>query len=118
MNVEIVKEYAFEAAHFLPNVPDGHKCKGLHGHSYKVRVCVWGAFDPVMGWVCDFGDVSAVCKPDIQRLDHSVLNDRIPNPTAENVAIYLLGRWASIGAVWVEVQETATAWARASMGEQ
>ncbi|MBL7710671.1 MAG: 6-carboxytetrahydropterin synthase, partial [Chitinophagaceae bacterium] len=32
--MEIYKEFAFDAAHFLPNVPEGHKCKQMHGHTY------------------------------------------------------------------------------------
>ncbi|MFW2389327.1 MAG: 6-pyruvoyl trahydropterin synthase family protein, partial [Polyangiales bacterium] len=38
--MEIWREFRFEAAHLLPNVPEGHKCKRLHGHSYRVRVYV------------------------------------------------------------------------------
>lgn len=34
----ISKEFRFEAAHSLPHLPDGHKCKRVHGHSYKVVV--------------------------------------------------------------------------------
>ena len=30
--MEIWKEFTFEAAHLLPNVPEGHKCRRLHGH--------------------------------------------------------------------------------------
>ena len=39
VNVELTKEYRFEAAHRLPRVPAGHKCARMHGHSYKVEVC-------------------------------------------------------------------------------
>ena len=38
--MRIYKEFSFEAAHRLPNVPDGHKCARLHGHSFHVRVTV------------------------------------------------------------------------------
>ncbi|MCX8000431.1 MAG: 6-carboxytetrahydropterin synthase, partial [Leptospiraceae bacterium] len=30
--LELVREFSFDAAHLLPNLPDGHKCKRLHGH--------------------------------------------------------------------------------------
>ncbi len=43
--MEIFKEFTFEAAHRLPNVPDGHKCARLHGHSYQVVVHVEGPVD-------------------------------------------------------------------------
>ena len=45
-NVELVKDFRFEAAHFLPNVPAGHKCLRMHGHSFRVAVHVRGDVDP------------------------------------------------------------------------
>ena len=49
--MEIFKEFRIEAAHRLPNVPPGHKCARLHGHSFRVAVHVAGAVDPHLGWV-------------------------------------------------------------------
>ena len=40
--MEIWKEFSFDAAHLLPNVPEGHKCRRLHGHTYTVRIYVRG----------------------------------------------------------------------------
>ena len=40
--MEIYKEFSFEAAHKLPNVPEGHKCARLHGHTFYVRIVVSG----------------------------------------------------------------------------
>src|SRR5947199_206337 len=50
MKVELVKEYRFEAAHKLPNVPEGHKCQRLHGHSFKFEIHVVGPVDARSGW--------------------------------------------------------------------
>ena len=47
--MEIFKEFTFEAAHRLPNVPAGHKCARLHGHSFRVRVTVDGPVDAQSG---------------------------------------------------------------------
>ena len=52
----IFKEFTFDAAHFLPNVPDGHKCREVHGHTYKLTVFIDGPVDNELGWVMDFGD--------------------------------------------------------------
>ena len=42
--MEIFRVFQIEAAHYLPNVPEAHKCRRLHGHSYKVEVVVaWPA---------------------------------------------------------------------------
>ncbi|MDP3938581.1 MAG: 6-carboxytetrahydropterin synthase, partial [Deltaproteobacteria bacterium] len=44
--MEIFKEFTFEAAHRLPNVPPAHKCARLHGHSFQVAVHVRGMMEP------------------------------------------------------------------------
>jgi len=48
--MQIYKEFIFEAAHRLPNVPDGHKCGRLHGHSWKGVIHVEGELDPQTGY--------------------------------------------------------------------
>jgi len=79
----------FEAAHCLPNVEEGHKCAGIHGHSWHVRIVIEGKINEKTGWVCDFDDVKKVWKPLWEKLDHSNLNDFIPNPTSELVATWI-----------------------------
>ena len=61
--MEIFKEFRIEAAHRLPNVPPGHKCARLHGHSFRVSLHISGPVDPHLGWVCDFADLSAAFAP-------------------------------------------------------
>ncbi|MGL1901680.1 MAG: 6-carboxytetrahydropterin synthase QueD [Fibrobacterales bacterium] len=89
--MRIAKSFTFDAAHFLPNVPDGHKCKNLHGHTYKVEIELDGPVDSVTGFVMDFGDLKTVVKPLIDLLDHRFLNDieGLENSTAENLSIWL-----------------------------
>ena len=60
MTMEIFKEFTFEAAHRLPNVPPEHKCARLHGHSFGVVVRVEGEVGPDSGWVIDFADIAAL----------------------------------------------------------
>jgi 6-pyruvoyltetrahydropterin/6-carboxytetrahydropterin synthase len=94
--MEIFKEFTFEAAHLLPNVPAGHKCARLHGHSFRVKVYVRGPVDPHLGWVADFADLKTAFRPLHDRLDHRYLNDieGLENPTSENIA-----RW-----IWTHLQ--------------
>ena len=88
--MEIFKEFTFEAAHRLPNVPPGHKCARLHGHSFRVRVEIEGPVGQETGWVRDFADVTCAMRPVLDRLDHYYLNEvpGLENPTSE-----LLARW-------------------------
>ena len=88
--VRLVREFTFEAAHHLPNVPPGHKCGRLHGHSFRVDVICEGQIDPTTGWLIDFADIKEAVQPVIGQLDHSYLNEieGLSNPTSEN-----LSRW-------------------------
>jgi 6-pyruvoyltetrahydropterin/6-carboxytetrahydropterin synthase len=109
---EIFKEFTFEAAHRLPNLPPDHKCSRLHGHSYRVVVHVEGALDPELGWVQDFGDLKTAWKPLDAQLDHYYLNEvpGLENPTSEVLAEWI---WARLtpslpGLSAVTVRETCT----------
>ena len=88
MTTAIFREFSFEAAHRLPNVPEGHKCRRLHGHSFKVEVHVTGTVDPGTGWIMDFGEIKAAFRPLEEQLDHNYLNEiaGLENPTSENLA--------------------------------
>lgn len=92
--MEIYKEFTIEAAHMLPNVPDGHKCKRLHGHSFKIAIYIEGTIDLKSGWVADFSHIAAIFQPIFERLDHHYLNDieGLENPTSENLACWIWHR--------------------------
>lgn len=94
MNVTLTKDFRFEAAHALPNVPPDHQCARVHGHSYKVEVSVCGPVDPASGWLMDHSEISALVKPVIAELDHRYLNDvpGLENPTFEQLAVWLWRR--------------------------
>lgn len=106
--MRIFREFRFEAAHRLPNVPEGHKCSRLHGHSYSVEVHVTGPIASDTGWIVDFGCVDAAFDPIRKRLDHSFLNDLIPNPTSEHLAAWIWGELATSvrGLCRIVVRET------------
>ena len=89
--MEIFKAFTLESAHRLPNVPPGHKCARLHGHSFRVEIHVSGPVDPQLGWVMDFADVKAAFDPLFRQLDHNYLNDvpGLENPTSENLARWI-----------------------------
>jgi len=92
--MEIYKEFRFEAAHRLPNVPEGHKCSRLHGHSWKGVVYVEGDLDERTGWIMDYGDIKTAFEPIYRQLDHRYLNeiDGLENPTSEVLAKWIWDR--------------------------
>jgi len=94
--VELVKDFRFEAAHFLPNVPEGHKCRRIHGHSFRGEIAVRGNVDPKIGWLIDFADLKREVDPIVARLDHYFLNEieGLENPTSEMVAVWIWERLA------------------------
>ena len=113
MRTEISKSFQLEAAHRLPNVPAGHKCERLHGHSFQVTVHVRGEVDPHLGWVVDFAEITRAWQPLHDLLDHHYLNEvpGLENPTSEHLARFILERLRVPGASLsaVSVAETCTA---------
>lgn len=110
--MEIWKEFSFDAAHLLPNVPEGHKCRRLHGHTYTVRTYVRGEPDENVGWIVDYADIKEAFDPIRERLDHYYLNEieGLENPTAEILARWI---WQHLeprleGLSRIEIQETCT----------
>ncbi|WP_314412879.1 6-carboxytetrahydropterin synthase QueD [Pantoea septica] len=91
MSTTLFKEFQFEAAHHLPNVPAGHICGRLHGHSFLVRLEITGEVDAHTGWVMDFAELKAAFKPLYERLDHHYLNEiaGLENPTSEVLAKWI-----------------------------
>lgn len=90
MNVKLVRKVSFEAAHRLPNVPPGHKCERLHGHSFRIEIVVEGPVNPETGWFVDYSEIDDAWSPLYEKLDHHYLNEveGLENPTSE-----ILSRW-------------------------
>lgn len=110
--MQIFKEFTFEAAHRLPNVPVGHKCARVHGHSFRLEVHVRGEVGVDSGWVIDFADIKTAFAPTLEQLDHHYLNEieGLSNPTSENLAQWI---WARLeprlpGLAKIVVYETCT----------
>jgi 6-pyruvoyltetrahydropterin/6-carboxytetrahydropterin synthase len=109
----VFKEFTFEAAHKLPNVPEGHKCGRLHGHSYRFIVEIEGEIDSFTGFIIDFADIKQIINPIINELDHYYLNDirGLENPTCENLSKWLFFKISALLPTLkkVTVYETCTA---------
>ena len=111
--MQVFKEFQIEAAHLLPNLPEEHKCRRLHGHSFQILVTVEGDLDPKYGWVIDFADIGKAFRPLFEMLDQRYLNDisGLENPTSENLARWIWSRLVNVlpGLTSVQVKETCTA---------
>ena len=111
----ISQAFVFEAAHYLPHVPEAHRCRRLHGHSYRIELRIAGDVDAHTGFVVDFFEVEKAFQPLLEQLDHYLLNDiaGLENPTAENIAIWIFDRirLALPQLQAVKVFETPMCWA-------
>jgi 6-pyruvoyltetrahydropterin/6-carboxytetrahydropterin synthase len=94
MYIRLVKSFTFEAAHWLPTFPQGHKCRRMHGHSFRVEVIVEGDCDEAAGYLVDYGDIKRATEPLEKALDHYCLNeiDGLENPTSEMIAKWIWDR--------------------------
>lgn len=111
--MQLRKSFQFEAAHRLPHLPEGHKCRRLHGHSFVAEIVVEGPLDPRLGWVMDYADIKAAFRPLWEQLDHRYLNEvpGLENPTSEAVAQWIWDRLKPALPLLTEVvvAETCTA---------
>jgi 6-pyruvoyltetrahydropterin/6-carboxytetrahydropterin synthase len=111
--VQVRKSFHFEAAHVLPHHPG--KCSRLHGHSYRLEVAVNGSIQsdgPSQGMVIDFDEIDNVVQVTIiDQLDHVSLNELMPNPTSENIIMWIWRRLdpSLDGLTELVLWETATA---------
>ena len=89
--MDLRKTFQIEAAHRLPNVPTGHKCARLHGHSWRIEVAIEGPVGNDTGWVMDYAELKAAFQPIHDRIDHNYLNEipGLENPTSERLAVWL-----------------------------
>ncbi len=80
----------FAAAHQLRMVAE--KCENLHGHNWKIEVCVVGDTLNEAGILMDFGEIKKEVAEVIRSLDHHFLNELecfAGNPSSENIALHI-----------------------------
>ena len=104
---EVMIERNFSSAHQLRGYQG--KCENLHGHNYKIEIYARGRELDNIGLLVDFGELKMAADEVVQYLDHRNINELPPfdvelNPSAENLARYILERVAArVGDDRVEV---------------
>lgn len=113
MRARLTKDFRFESAQTLPNVPSTHKCGRMHGHSFLVEISVEGDVNPATGWIYDHAEISRAMDPIVEMLDHAYLNEvpGLENPTIELMAGWLWRKLAPQlpGLAEIVIHETPTA---------
>ncbi len=113
MHCRLTKDFRFESAQTLPNVPSPHKCGKLHGHSFKIEISIEGEVNPITGWIYDHAEISEAMRPLLELLDHGYLNDipGLENPTIELMAAWFWQRLEPVlpGLCEIVIHETPTA---------
>jgi 6-pyruvoyltetrahydropterin/6-carboxytetrahydropterin synthase len=108
-----VEAFDFDAAHRLPNLPRGHKCRRLHGHTYRVEVVLRGEPDE-RGFVVDYAEIAKAWKPVHKTLDHRYLNriEGLETPSTEALAPFIARMLVDAlpMLVAVRVYESTTTW--------
>ena len=95
---EVMIERNFSSAHQLRGYRG--KCENLHGHNYRVEIYARGRELNNVGLLVDFVELKAAADEVVNYLDHRNINELPPfdeelNPSAENLARYILERVAS-----------------------
>jgi 6-pyruvoyltetrahydropterin/6-carboxytetrahydropterin synthase len=95
---EVMIERNFSSAHQLRGYKG--KCENLHGHNYKIEIFARGRELDHIGLLVDFGELKTAADDIVQYLDHRNINELPPfdaelNPSAENLARYILERVAA-----------------------
>jgi 6-pyruvoyltetrahydropterin/6-carboxytetrahydropterin synthase len=88
---ELCVEFVFESAHFMPEFPEGHPNRKMHGHTYYGVVTVENKINPATGYVMDVAEFQKLIRPVVQKLDHNLLNDikGLEQPSSERIAAWL-----------------------------
>lgn len=110
MKLELKQHFRIEAARFLPHLEEGHPCRRMHGHGFRISLRLIGETHARIGWVRDYHEISRTVAPVLNGLDHRVLNEvpGLENPTSEHLAIYLFEKLAALLPELVQVTVSET----------
>lgn len=92
--MRIFIEDTFDSAHSLPHLPPPHKCRELHGHTYKIRLEFEGPIDSQTGFILDYDLAKSYWSAVKVRLDHRCLDPIIkPYSSCEHLSQFIASQW-------------------------
>ncbi|MDM4768500.1 6-carboxytetrahydropterin synthase [Pelomonas sp. SE-A7] len=83
----IWKELTLDSAIQLKRAPEGHVLRGIHGHTYTLRLHLAAELDQLMGWTVDFGDVKTQFDPIFKAIDHRPLYEIADLPDGDTASL-------------------------------
>lgn len=114
MKITLTREFRFDAAQSLHVFPEGHKCRNIHGHTFRLLVSVTGEVNPDTGMFYDHAEIAKVVRPLVAKLDHRYLNEieGLECPTIENMCHWIWGKIQPDlpGLSEIVLYETPTTW--------
>lgn len=92
--MQIFEQFTFDSAHFLPHVPNRHKCKEIHGHTYRLSVFVEGELQNKLEWVMDFAQMKNVIDRVVKSIYYKLLNNisGFKKSSLEIITVWLLNK--------------------------
>jgi 6-pyruvoyltetrahydropterin/6-carboxytetrahydropterin synthase len=94
----IWKELTLDSAIQLKRAPAEHPLRGIHGHTYTLRLHLSAPLDEVQGWTVDFGDVKTLFDPIFKAIDHRPLYEiaDLPDGDAASLAAWVLAKGRAV----------------------
>ncbi|WP_077032693.1 6-carboxytetrahydropterin synthase [Pelomonas sp. KK5] len=83
----IWKEMTLDSAIQLKRAPEGSPLRGIHGHTYTLRLHLNAPLDAVHGWTVDFGDVKTLFDPIFKAIDHRPLYEIADLPDGDTASL-------------------------------
>ena len=83
---KLIIKAKFDAAHFIPDHP---RCGKTHGHCWHITVAFQPKITDITKITVDFKVLKTVVRGVLDRLDHTLINDLIEIPSAENISSFI-----------------------------
>jgi 6-pyruvoyltetrahydropterin/6-carboxytetrahydropterin synthase len=106
LQTTIIVSAPFEAARYVDALPEGHRSRNMHGHSFLASVHCSMPKGLAIYPGGEIDTIKARLGAQVNKLDYSLLNDHIDVPTDENIARWINSHCYVPGTHAISVQST------------